>query len=300
MVDKELSNIVESVKEVVRRVAEHLWPDEVVIFEMTLGQLKHWPRCWERVPSTEWKAEDLLKEAADEGFCFPGTIPAGTPPWSRFATVVAAVAEHFRASASAPAEDDIESVYKKLGSRAELSEKVLDVGRLAVIELVRSYFLGRTVRGFPVACYIVYEGRQRHVCNEESELEEYRNKKNTYDIYVDDLRCEILVGGEKPDLRAGETYNFSLLKCLLKRVGAHWTHDELFEEVGIPDPTDMNTNVSVEVERRSLLHRRINAVRKSLSAIGGKNKVKYWFDTENPKRVVVAADLNSCLIESLS
>lgn len=296
---RELSDILDNIKLVLRQVIEKVWPDEIALFEMTLGQLRAWPNGWEDTSPTEWKAQDLLTEAAAEGFAYPGAIPAETPPWIRFGLVVAIVVEHFRASADMPDESDIEAVYEKIGLEADLSERVLDVARLAVVEMVRSYFIHRTVPELPAAHYVVYEGSVMHRCREEKELEKFRGRKKKYDIYVDDLRCEILVEGDEPNLRAGETSNFSLLKCLLRRVGAHWTHDELFEKLGMLDPNDKDSKVTIETDRRTLLHRMLNSIRKSLGDKAGEAKVNGWFDSSNPKRVVVATNLKSCLIESL-
>jgi len=288
------------VKRVLRQLVGQLWPDQIAAFEMTLGQLKRWPCHWERLPPEQWTAEDLLTEAVAEGFFSPGTIPAKTPPWARFAVVVTAVAEQFRGSEDTPRENDIEALYEKLGSGAKLSERVLDIGRPAVVELVRSYFLDSTTAEVSAVRYIVYEGSKKYRFSEEKKLERFRAKKLTYDIYVDDIRSEILVLRKNTNLRAGETNNFLLLKCLLRRVGDHWKHEELFEQVGIPEPTDESIKKVVQESRRALLHRRINSVRKSLSAIAGETQVNHWFKTEPPKRIVIAYDLNSCLIESIS
>ncbi|MCK4792849.1 MAG: hypothetical protein KAV87_54470 [Desulfobacteraceae bacterium] len=289
---------IESVKLLVREFVKQLCPHEINAFEMSFGQLTHWPHHWEHIEPAEWKVEDLLAEVTVSGYAFPGIIPGETPPWFHFGLVVHAVAEHFRRLGKVPEAGEIEAAYKKFASQSEFPKDVFDVGKPAAIKFVQSYFRGHFIPFSPTVGYVVYEGQKRHTFREENKLEKFRAKKKTYDIYVDDLKSEILVNKKKPNLLAGETSTFYLLKCLLRKVGSYWTHDALLEELRRLDPNpEMRI---VETDDRILLHRMLDSLRESLSAKAGKIKVKQWFDTSKPKRVVVASNLKSCLIEFFS
>ncbi len=290
---------IESVKSVVRQLVEQLWPHQINAFEMSFGQLTSWPHHWQHIEPTKWKVEDLLVEmTASSGYAFPGTIPEETSPWLRLILVLDAVAEHFRRLGKVPEDDEIEAEYKNFGSLCELPQEAFDVGKPAAIKFVQSYFRAGATPFSPAVGYVVYEGQKRHTFSEENKLEKFRARKKTYDIYVDDLTSEILVKGKKPNLLAGETSSFLLLKCLLRRVGNHWTHDDLFKELGMVYTKD--DKVILQTGSRALLHRMLDLIRKSFNPLAGKTKVDKWFDSRNPKRIVVASDLNSCLIESLS
>lgn len=289
---------IESVKSVVRQFVKQFCPHEINAFEMSFGQLTNWPHHWQHVEPIKWKAEDLLAEATASGYAFPGIIPVETPPWFHFGLVVHAVAEHFRRLGKVPEDDEIEAEYKNFGSLCKLPQEAFDVGKPAAIKFVQSYFRGGATPFSPAVGYVVYEGRKRHTFSEENKLEKFRAKKKTSDIYVDDLTSEILLKGKKPTLLAGETTSFLLLKCLLRRVGDHWTHDDLFKELGMVYTKDDKVNVVTGA--RVLLLRTLSLIRDSFKPLAGKTKVDKWFDSRNPKRIVVASDLNSCLIESLS
>jgi hypothetical protein len=289
---------IQNVKSVVRQLVEQLWPHEVDVFDMGFGQLAHWPHHWEHIEPAEWKVGDLLVESMDTGYAFPGTIPAETPPWFHFGLVIQAVAEYFRRLGKVPEKDEIEQQYKNFASLCELPQEVFDVGKPVAITFIQSYFRGG-VSPFPVSGgYVVYEGLKKHTFYEKSNLEKFRVKKKTYDIYVDDLISEILVKGKKPNLLAGETNSFLLLKCLLQRVGNHWTHEDLFKKLkliyGEQDRVNVVTNA------RPLLHRNLELIRESFRCLAGKTKTDRWFDSSKPRRIAVWNGLNSCLIESLS
>lgn len=289
---------IESVKSVVREFVKQLCPHEINAFEMSFGQLTHWPHHWEHIEPAKWKVEDLLAEATISGYAFPGIIPGETPPWFHFGLVVHAVAEHFRRLGKVPENDEIEAQYKNFGSLCELPQEAFDVGKPAAIKFVQSYFRGGATPFSLAVGYVVYEGRKKYTFSEENKLEKFRAKKKTYDIYVDDLTSEILVKGKKPSLLAGETTGFLLLKCLLRRVGDHWTHADLFKELGLIYTKE--DRVSVMTNVRPLLHRYFELIRESFRPLAGKAKVDRYFNSSNPKRIAVWKDLNSCLIESLS
>lgn len=289
---------IESVKSIVRQFVKQFCPHEIYAFEMSFGQLTNWPHHWQYIEPIKWKVEDLLAEATASGYASPGTIPAEIPLWFHFGLVVHAVAEHFRRLGKVPEDDEIEAEYKNFGSLCKLPQEAFDVGKLAAIKFVQSYFRGGATPFSPAVGYVVYEGRKRHTFSEENKLEKFRAKKKTYDIYVDDLTSEILLKGKKPTLLAGETTSFLLLKCLLRRVGDHWTHADLLNELGLIYTKEDKVNIMTNV--RPLLHRNLELFRESFRTLAGKAKVGRWFDSSNPKRIVVWTDLNSCLIESLS
>lgn len=230
---------IESVKSVVRQIVEQLWPDEINAFEMSFGQLRDWPRHWEHIEPTKWKVEDLLIEVTANGYAFPGTIPAETPPWFHFGLVVHAVAEHFRRLGKVPEKDDIEAVYKKLGSGAKLSTKVLDVGGPAVVELVRLSFLSRAAPPkFPPSkeYEIFVNGKRSFKGAKEVRKLHKKALDGEFDIFADDPHSEILLCGcpEQPEERRilkGETRTWKTLLALLEKPGGFWFYKELYEKV---------------------------------------------------------------------
>lgn len=292
---------IETIKSAVRSAVELLWPEEAVVFEMTLGQVQHWPRRWESTPATDWKALDLLEEVVDEGYSFPRNILEQVPPWVHFGVVIAGVAYYFQRTAKMPTRDQIETVYAQLGLSANLPSQVLDVGRSIVVELVQRGLRSQDSSQQLAVGYTVYEGRRVHSIYDEGKLEGFRRKKTEYDVYVDDPRSEVLVLGKSPTLQAGETNNFLLLKCLLRRVGGHWTHDELFKELKMTaEEGDEDHKAIIDSDPRVLLHRMLGVIRKSLSEKAGKTSVERWFDSSKVKRIVINADIKSCLIEAAS
>ncbi|MGD0784353.1 MAG: hypothetical protein ABR969_00865 [Sedimentisphaerales bacterium] len=295
-----LLNTFNGVVRITRQLIEKMYPEDRTIFELTLGRLNHWPQRWQDIPPDEWRAEDLLAEASSEGFCSPGIIPEETPPWAHFGVVVAAVAEHFKRLGKIPKNTDIEATYKKFGTNAQLSSKVLEIASPTVVELVQAHLYSCIYSIPSTHQYVVYEGIHKYSFTEEKKLEKFRSRKNEYDIYVDDPRSEILVKGKEPDKRPGETDGFRLLKCLLEKVGDHWTHDALYERLEMPDTLDPKSKTAASTPRRILLNRQLTSIRKSLSANAGKNIVGKWFDSSNPGRISVASNLNSCLIKAVS
>lgn len=290
-------NTLESVLHITRQLVEKIYPEEREVFELTLGQLNHWPQRWQITSPDKWCVEDLLGETSGETFYSPGNIPENTPPWASFAVVVAAVAEHFQRLGELPKKIDIEAKYKELGTLAQLPAKVLETSGSTVVELVKSHLVSHTYPIRSTCRYVVYEGTRKYSFAKENGLEKFRNKKNKYDIYIDDLRCEMLVLGKEPTLDAGESTTFLLLKCLLRKVGNYWTHEDLFKELRL-NYTKLD-KVNVATKPRPLLHRELQRIRESFRSFAGKNKVDSWFNSSNLKRVAIASDLDSCLIESL-
>ena len=290
----------ENVKLVVRKLVERRWPAAIGAFEMTLGQLTEWPADWRNVPPSAWRAEDLLRQAVSRGYCSPQTVPADLPPWMHFATLLAGVARHFQSCEKRPDDPEIIAVYNELGSAMNLPATVLDAGEKAAVELVRLASGGSPDAKAPAKRYAVYEGERRHMLATDHGLAKYRARRDKYELYVDDFRSQILVRG-KPvrSLLAGETKTFLLLKCLLRRVGSHWLHEELFRELGMELPGQEDLMRVGQNESRILLHRMLASIRTALGKHISERKVRKWFDSAAPGRVVIAAGLKSCLIERI-
>lgn len=303
----ELRISIESVKPLIRQVVEQICPEEIALFEMTIGQLEHWPRSWEYTAPTEWKAEDLLTEATVEGFSFPGTIPEETPPWFRFAVVVAAVAEHFRGSAHVPEKDDIEAVYKKLGSGAKLSAKVLDAGGPTVVELVRLSFLGPAAppKFTPSKEYEVFVNGKRSF-KDAKEVRQLHKKAldGEFDIFADDPHSEILLCGcqEQPEERRvlkGETQTWKTLLALLEKPGGFWSYKKLYEKVeGAAWHGIGNSRKAYQWVRHVK-----DIIEDALKAWGIKKKLNVddIFDTSSAAgRVHVSDKIKACVVRHLS
>ena len=132
---------IESVKAVVRQLVEQLWPHEINAFEMSLGQLTHWPYHWQYIEPAKWKVEDLLAEAtASSGYAFPGILPEEARPWWYFALVIDAVADHLRSLEKVPEVNEMEAAYEKIGSHRELPNDVLAAGKPLVIKWLQSHY----------------------------------------------------------------------------------------------------------------------------------------------------------------
>lgn len=229
-----------------------------------------------------------------EGFAYPGKSGVFSP-------IIYALSASFESLSSLPEKMNFEVIQGIVRDNLAYWE-VPDENKTAIIDhishLLEIEFSAPSEAGVVGRKeFRVFEGGEEKLCTDE-EVNGYRSKKDRFDIFLDDVSGEVLLGRKNKicTFRAGETDIYLTLRCLLERTGGYWTHEELFEKGTVED---INAQEHYESRISQRVYQRVRYIKEKLEEGIDRKKVDAWLDTKGHKRIMVGRNLKTCLIRRM-